>query len=87
MLIGGQPAIPTALAPDLFGGPWPGGRTGRDMEASPVKSRSGARISSQIRTCRNGTNVIMFDWLHFYAVFFIFGPAGVLFVFIFIFAF
>ena len=65
----GQPATPVALAPDSFGGPSPGGLTDRDIEAGSVKSRSGSRISSQIRTCTNGTNVIMFDWLHFYFIF------------------
>ena len=76
MWIGGERAIPVALAPDLFGGPWPGGRAGRNMAAGSVKCRSGARISSQIRTCTNGTNVIMFDWLYFYAIFLIFGSVG-----------
>ena len=77
MWIGGERAIPVALAPNLFGGPWPGGRAGRNMAAGSVKCRSGARISSQIRTCTNGTNVIMFDWLYFYAIFFNFWVCGV----------
>ena len=67
---GGEPAIPVAIAPDSFGAPRPGGRPSPDMMAGLVRCRSSARVSSQIRTCKNGTNVIMFDWLHFYVDFF-----------------